>query len=166
MFQSFLLQNYNKKNYNLGGKKIVKKRNLMHNVQIQSALHRPWLALKIVYGLIVLIAGIDKFLFILSPHNENIVSALIKAFLPVSTLHFLYGVGIFEIILGIMILTKFTRWGALILTAWYLIINVNLFTIGPAFYLLILGNCGHAAGSYALAKLTAFLHSKSELKTP
>ncbi len=134
--------------------------------QHTSSLYTPWLALKIIYGLIVLIAGIDKFLFILSPHNDNFISALVKAILPVSTLHFLYGVGIFEIIIGIMILTNFTYWGALLLMAWYLIIDVNLFTIGPTFYLLILTNLGHAAASYTLAKLTAFLYPKLGKKTP
>lgn len=133
----------------------------MNNNYNQRLLYGAWLALKIIYGLIALIAGLDKFLMILSPHSENVVSALLKALLPISVQHFLYGVGIFEIIVGALILTNYTYWGAMILMAWYLIIDINLFTIGPTFYLLILNNLGHAAASYALAQLTLFHRNRT-----
>jgi hypothetical protein len=126
----------------------------MDTPQNYSKVCTAWLALKIVYGVLLILFGIDKFFFLLSPYNEGIVSPLIRAFLPISTLHFINAVGVFEIILGLMILTNFTYWGALILMAWYLIIDVNLFTLGPAFYLLILNNLAHATGAYALAQLT------------
>ena len=131
----------------------------MNNPNPNSSLYTPWLALKIIYGMIIFLAGIDKFLFLLSPQSDSYISTLIKALLPISTVHFLYGVGIFEILIGILILTKFTYWGALILMAWYLVIDINLFTIGPKFYLLILNNLGHAAACYALARLTAHHHN-------
>jgi hypothetical protein len=79
--------------------------------------------------------------------------------LPISVLHFLYGVGIFEIINGIMILTNFTYWGAYILMAWYLIIDINLLTMN-SFYLVIINNLGHAAAAFTLAQLTRYLHKK------
>lgn len=122
-----------------------------------SYLYFAWLALKIVYGLIVLIAGLDKFFGILSPHNPNIISIIIRSLLPIPVTHFFYGIGIFEIIVGIMILTNFTYWGAYILMAWYLIIDINLLTIGSNFYLLIMNNIGHATASFTLAQLTRYI---------
>lgn len=125
----------------------------------ENRLYKPWLFLKIVYGLIVLIAGIDKFLGILSPHNENVISLFIKSLIPFPITYFLYGVGIFEIIIGIMILTRATYWGAYLLMAWYLVINLNLVTMN-SFYLIIINNMGHAAATFTLAQLTKYLKKK------
>lgn len=132
----------------------------MDNAHNHSKICTAWLALKIIYGILLILFGIDKFFFLLSPYNESVVSPLVRAFLPISTLYFINLVGIFEIILGLMILTKFTYWGALILMAWYLIIDVNLFTVGSVFYLTILNNLAHAAGTYTLAQLTNYCSKK------
>jgi hypothetical protein len=130
-----------------------------NNTHHKSNLYYPWLFLKIVYGFIVLIAGLDKFFGILSPANENIISSFIRAVLPIKIVHFFYIIGVLEIINGIMILTNWTYWGAYILMAWYLIIDINLLTT-HGFYLIIMNNFGHAAANFALAKLTAYLHRK------
>lgn len=129
------------------------------NESNKNSLYYSWLFLKIAYGLIVLIAGIDKFFGILSPHDENVVSPFIKALIPFSITYFLYGIGIFEIINGIMILTRATYWGAYILMAWYLIINLNLISMN-SFYLVVINNTGHAAAAFTLAQLTRYLHTR------
>lgn len=131
----------------------------MDETKKNSTLYNAWLLLKIVYGSIVFIAGIDKFLGILSPHNESVISPLITKLLPFSTTYFLYGVGIFEIITGILILTNATYIGAIILMAWYLIIDVNLLSMNN-FYLIIINNLGHATAAYTLAKLTQYLEHR------
>jgi uncharacterized membrane protein YphA (DoxX/SURF4 family) len=130
--------------------------NETNNSKSTYGIYLAWLFLKIAYGFIVLIAGFDKFFGILSPNNEGVVSHIIKALLPIKIIHFFYAVGVFEIIVGAMILTNFTYWGALALMAWYLIIDINLLSMN-SFYLLIMNNLGHACAAFTLAQLTKFL---------
>ena len=61
------------------------------------------------------------------------VSPLVLNMLPISLQHFIWGVGIAEIILGLLILGVATRLGAYIAMAWLLVIAVNLVTMGMYF---------------------------------
>lgn len=134
----------------------IKKENMSKK---NSPLYLSWSILKIVYGTLVLVAGIDKFFGILSAHNENLINPFITTLLPFSATYFLYGVGIFEIIIGIMILTNATYWGALLLMGWYLIIDINLLSM-HSFYLIIINNVGHACAAFVLAQLTRYVQQK------
>jgi uncharacterized membrane protein YphA (DoxX/SURF4 family) len=92
-------------------------------------LHTTWFILKLTYGIVAIVAGVDKF-FNLIVHWEQYVSPMVKSMLPISLTHFMYLVGIIEIIAGIIVLSNFTRWGAYIVIAWLLIIVVNLLSMG------------------------------------
>lgn len=110
--------------------------------------------LKIIYGIIALAAGLDKFLHVLSPSSESFISHLITNHIPLSATTILYLVGILEIIIGLLILTKYTKIGAYLFMIWYIIIILDLATL-TGFYMLMLSNAGHAVANFVLAQLSA-----------
>src|SRR5215203_3810847 len=95
------------------------------NLNLES-LYRPlWLT----YGLVPLLAGLDKFFNLLTDWPKYL-SPWVEGLLPVSAQTFMYAVGVIEIVVGLMVLTRWTRLGAWIATAWLALIAVNLVTLG------------------------------------
>lgn len=112
-----------------------------------SSIYRPlWLT----YGLVPLLAGLDKFFNILADWPAY-VSPLAAGLLPVSPQELMYGVGLIEMAVGVMILTRWTRLGAWIATAWLALIGVNLVTMGILD--VAVRDFAMAVGAYSLARL-------------
>jgi hypothetical protein len=88
------------------------------------------LVLKYIYGLVPITIGLDKFFFYIV--NWNIyVSPLVALYLPATIVPAIVPlVGIVEIIAGIIILSKYTRFGAYLVAAWIGVVIINLLTIG------------------------------------
>ncbi len=114
-------------------------------------IHAWWL-LKITYGLVFIVAGVDKF-FNLITQWDNYVNPLIAAFFPISIVHTVFVAALIEITLGLMILTRWTRAGAYALAAWLGIIIVNLLLFGIYFDIAV-RDAVIAIGAIALAWLT------------
>lgn len=111
------------------------------------SIYRPlWLT----YGLVPLLAGLDKFLNILADW-PSYVSPLAAAALPVSAQTFMYLVGVIEIAVGVMVLTKWTRLGAWIAAGWLVLIAVNLLAMGILD--VAVRDLAMAVGAYTLANL-------------
>lgn len=110
------------------------------------------LVLKYTYGLLFVVAGADKFLNLVT-HWAQYVSPFVERILPVPVQTFLYGVGVFEIIVGILILNHFTKIGAYIAMAWLLIISLNLVSMGH-FFDIAVRDVVMAVGAFVLAQLT------------
>ena len=111
------------------------------------SLYRPlWLT----YGLVPLLAGLDKFLNLLADWPKYL-SPLVAGLLPVSAESFMYAVGIIEILVGLMVLTRWTRLGAWIAAAWLVLIAVNLVTLGM--FDIAVRDLAMAVGAYTLARL-------------
>lgn len=111
------------------------------------SIYRPlWLT----YGLVPLLAGLDKFLNILADW-PSYVSPLAAAALPVSAQTFMYLVGVIEIAVGVMVLTKWTRLGAWIAAGWLVLIAVNLVAMGVLD--VAVRDLAMAVGAYTLANL-------------
>ncbi|HEX6898464.1 MAG TPA: DoxX family membrane protein [Thermoanaerobaculia bacterium] len=116
------------------------------NLNLES-LYRPlWLT----YGLVPLLAGLDKFLNLLTDWPKYL-SPWMANLLPVSAQTFMYAVGIIEIAVGLMILTRWTRTGAWIAAAWLVLIAVNLVTMG--LFDIAVRDLAMAVGAYTLARL-------------
>lgn len=116
------------------------------NLNLES-LYRPlWLT----YGLVPLLAGLDKFLNLLTDWPKYL-SPWIADLLPVSPQNFMYAVGIIEIAVGLMVLTRWTRIGAWIAAAWLVLIAVNLVTMG--LFDIAFRDLAMAVGAYTLARL-------------
>ena len=116
------------------------------------SLYRPlWLT----YGLVPLLAGLDKFLNLLTDWPKYL-SPGIAGLLPVSAGTLLHAVGIIEIVVGLLVLTRWTRLGAWIAAAWLVLIAINLATMG--LFDIAVRDLAMAVGAYTLARLAELRH--------
>lgn len=116
------------------------------------SLYRPlWLT----YGLVPLLAGLDKFLNLLTDWPKYL-SPAIANLLPVSPETFMHAVGIIEIVVGLLVLTRWTRLGAWIAAAWLVAIAINLITMG--LYDIAVRDLAMAVGATTLARLAELRH--------
>jgi uncharacterized membrane protein YphA (DoxX/SURF4 family) len=116
-------------------------------------LNAAWWVLKIGLGVGPIITGIDKYFnkladwgMYLSPFATKIV--------PVSATTFMHVVGVIEIVAGIVVLSKFTRWGAYLVMLWLIGIATDLALTGM-FWDLAMRDIEIALGAFALAQLSA-----------
>jgi uncharacterized membrane protein YphA (DoxX/SURF4 family) len=121
------------------------------NLNLES-LYRPlWLT----YGLVPLLAGLDKFFNLLTDWPKYL-SPTIAGLLPVSPETFMHAVGIIEIAVGLLVLTRWTRLGAWIAATWLVLIAVNLATLG--LFDIAVRDLAMAVGAYTLARLAELRH--------
>lgn len=115
-------------------------------------LNVAWSALRIAYGIVPIVAGADKFTNLLT-NWRGYLSPLAERVLPFSGATFMYLVGIVEVVVGILVLTKWTRYAAYIASAWLVCIALNLLSTGKYFDVAA-RDVVMAVGAFALAKLT------------
>lgn len=87
-----------------------------------------WWMLKLTYGLVFIVAGADKFIGFITEWQKY-VSPLLLQYLPFTSTQIVYASGVFEIILGLLILSKLTKIGAYLTSAWLFLIAINLFSM-------------------------------------
>jgi len=119
---------------------------------LDAHLEKPWWTLRLTYGLVPIVAGLDKFTNLLTDWTQYL-SPLAQRVIPFSGQTFMYIVGIIEIAAGILVLTKFTRIGAYVVSAWLVAIAVNLLFTGYYFDIAV-RDLVMSIGAFALAKMT------------
>jgi uncharacterized membrane protein YphA (DoxX/SURF4 family) len=95
-------------------------------------LERVWWILKLTFGLVPIVAGLDKFLGLLADW-EGYVSPLARSLLPMDVSTFMNLVGVIEIVAGLLVLSRYTRVGAYVVSAWLVAIALQLLTSGRFF---------------------------------
>ena len=105
--------------------------------------------LRLTYGLVPLLAGLDKFLNLLADW-PSYVSPAIAGLLPIATTTLMQLVGVVEIVVGLMVLTKWTRVGAYVAMAWLVLIAGNLALAGR--FDIAVRDLAMAVGAFALAR--------------
>ncbi len=130
---------------------------------MRKELNSAWWALRIGLGVGPFLAGLDKFFNLLADW-QMYLSPLAEKMLPVSPAVFMRGVGVIEMIVGLAILTKWTRLGAYVAAVWLLAIAANLVTSG-AFFDLAVRDVEIALGAYALARLTEVREAEAPART-
>ena len=116
-------------------------------------LNVSWWVLRIGLGVGPIITGIDKYFNKLTDWGMYL-SPVATRVVPVSATTFMQVVGAVEIIAGLMVLTRWTKFGSYLVTFWLLAIAVNLLTTGM-FYDLAMRDVEIALGGVALSQLTA-----------
>lgn len=111
----------------------------------------PVLALRIAYGVVPIVAGLDKFTNLLTDWTQYL-SPLAARVLPVSPEAFMRVVGVVEVAVGVLVLSRLTRLGAAIASAWLAAIALNLVTSGR-FLDVAARDAVMAVGAYALYRL-------------
>ncbi len=115
-------------------------------------LDSVWWALRIGLGLGAFLAGLDKFFNVLTDWNAYL-SPAVTALLPVSGPTFMRVVGVIEMVVGLAILTRWTRIGAYVAAGWLAAIAANLVTTGT-FFDVAVRDLEMAIAAFALARLT------------
>jgi len=112
-----------------------------------------WWTLRLSFGLVPLLAGLDKFLNLLTDWPKYVAPALAHA-LPVTPQHFMYVVGVIEIVAGLaVLLTPWTKVFAYVVAAWLTGIALNLVLGG--FFDIAVRDLVMAATAVSLARLTS-----------
>jgi hypothetical protein len=113
--------------------------------------------LRLIYGLVPVVAGLDKFLNLLTDWDRYLPPSLVQM-LPVSGTTFMQAVGVIEIAAGLAVLTMFTRLGAYVVMAWLVLIAANLLAAG---YLdIAVRDLVMAAGAYTLGQVAALRNER------
>ena len=111
----------------------------------------PYWALRLAFGLVPIVAGLDKFFNLLTNWGQYL-SPLAARVLPVSAPTFMRAAGIIEIAVGIAILTRLPRLGAYVAAAWLVLIALNLLTTG-AYFDVAARDVVMAVAAFTLARL-------------
>ena len=119
---------------------------------LDNRLNSAWWALRVGLGGAAFLAGLDKF-FNLLTNWEMYLSPVAERLLPVSGTTFMHTVGVIEMIVGLAILTRWTRIGSYVAMLWLVLIAVNLITTGT-FLDVAVRDLEMAIAAYTLARLT------------
>jgi len=117
-----------------------------------SRLEQAWWALRIGLGVAPFLAGLDKY-FNLLTNWTGYISPLFLKILPFSGQTLMHIVGVIEMIVGLAILTKWTRVGAYVASAWLLAIAISLVSTGM-FFDIAVRDVEMALAALVLARMT------------
>lgn len=126
----------------------------------QDNLRTLWLILKYTFIILPVAAGADKFLNMLVEWETYIHPALADM-LPFSASAFMMIVGVIEIAAGIIVL-KWTRLGALIVSVWLVLIALSLLLSGHHLDVAV-RDIVMAISAFVLAKLTEIVENAPEV---
>jgi uncharacterized membrane protein YphA (DoxX/SURF4 family) len=121
-------------------------------MNFDSRLNQAWWVLRIGLGLAPILAGLDKFTNLLA-NWEMYLNPLAPKLLHLQPATFMHIVGVIEIIAGILVLSRLTRWAAYIVMFWLIGIALNLVSQGM-FFDIAVRDVELSLGAFALAKLT------------
>jgi uncharacterized membrane protein YphA (DoxX/SURF4 family) len=119
---------------------------------LENKLNSAWWALRIGLGVVPFLAGLDKF-FNLLTNWEMYLSPLTLRLLPMSGSTFMHIVGVIEMVVGLAILTRWTRIGSYVAMLWLVLIALNLVSSGT-FLDVAVRDLVMAIAAYTLARLT------------
>jgi len=148
VFCNLLLPNFS--NYKPPSVSILLIKTLIMDATIQNAGKVQQL-LKYTYGLVPIVAGLDKFTNLLTDWKEYLAPS-ISNMLPFSASTFMSIVGIIEIIAGVIVLIR-PRIGGFIVMGWLIAIALNLLISGR-YYDVAVRDLVMAIGAFSLATLS------------
>jgi uncharacterized membrane protein YphA (DoxX/SURF4 family) len=119
---------------------------------MKETLSEIYWPLRFTYGLVPLLAGLDKYMNILADW-ERYVSPTAAAMLPINVQTFMHIVGIIEIVVGLAVLLGLTRLGGLVVVVWLAGISLNLLLAG--YFDIAVRDLVMAVGAYTLSMVAA-----------
>jgi uncharacterized membrane protein YphA (DoxX/SURF4 family) len=122
------------------------------NNEFDSRLEVAWWTLRIGLGVGPFLAGLDKYFNFLA-NWPAYVSPLALTILPFSVRTFMQFAGVIEMIVGLAILTRWTRLGSYVASLWLLAIAVNLVSTGR-FFDVAVRDVEIALAAFVLARMT------------
>jgi hypothetical protein len=119
-------------------------------IRTHSPAYEAYQILHLAFVVAPVVAGADKFFHFLVNWDQYL-SPLVTRMLPVSGHTFMLGVGLIEIVAGLLVAFR-PAIGAVVVGAWLCGIILNLLLI-PGYYDVALRDLGLALGAFALARL-------------
>ena len=117
---------------------------------LRSHTHQAFLLLRTVFTIAPILFGLDKFANLLTDWTQYL-APVVTDIIPVSAQQFMYGVGVVEILAGILVAWR-PRIGSLVVAAWLAGIIINLLVL-PGFFDVALRDFGLLVGALALNRL-------------
>ena len=115
-------------------------------------LESAWWILRIGLGVATFLAGLDKFFNLLTRWTMYLNPLALRV-IPIAPATFMRAVGVIEMIVGLAILTRWTRLGAYVAAVWLVCIALNLITMGT-FFDIAVRDVLIALAAFTLARLT------------
>jgi len=119
---------------------------------MDARLNSAFWTLRIAFGLTAFLAGLDKFLNLLT-NWEQYASPLVLQIVPLSAGSLMRVAGVIEIIVGLAVLAGVTRLGGYVVAAWLTLIALSLVT-GGQFFDVAVRDLVMACGAFTLARLS------------
>jgi uncharacterized membrane protein YphA (DoxX/SURF4 family) len=120
-------------------------------------LNLAWWTLRIGLGAGPFLAGLDKF-FNLLTNWDMYLNPLIPQMLHVAPLTFMHAVGVVEMVAGLLVFTRWTRYAAYLVSGWLVAISLSL--LSQALFLdIAVRDLELALAAFVLAKLTEIRES-------
>ncbi|HUN15977.1 MAG TPA: hypothetical protein PK622_04170 [Saprospiraceae bacterium] len=126
----------------------------MENTKLLQAIKPTYTLLRLTFGIVPIVAGLDKFTNILT-NWEQYLNPSLGAILPISGGTFMMIVGIIEIAAGIIVLYK-TEIGAYIVSAWLTVIALSLL-ISFSYVDVAVRDLVMAVSAFSLARIAKFV---------
>jgi uncharacterized membrane protein YphA (DoxX/SURF4 family) len=133
------------------GRAISDPQSLEEVIEMEKGLNSSWMALRLAFGLVPIVAGLDKFIGLLT-NWQDYLSPLVARLIPLEPATFMKVVGVIEIGVGLAVLTRWTRTGAYVAGVWLLMIAANLVMTGRYFDVAA-RDVVMSVGAYTLARL-------------
>lgn len=118
----------------------------------QDRVRTVQMTLRILFGVVPVVAGADKFFNLLTNWTQYLNPTL-EGLLPISATTFMHVVGIIEIAAGLLVLSRFTTIGAYVVSAWLALIGISLIVSGK-FLDVAVRDLVMSASAYSLACLS------------
>jgi len=126
-------------------------------------LNSSWWALRVGLGVAPFLAGLDKF-FNLLTNWKAYLNPLTLRVIPVAPETFLHAIGVVEMVVGLAILTRWTRLGSYVASLWLVCIALNLVAMG-AFLDVAVRDVLLALAAFTLARLTEVRQASTAAST-
>jgi uncharacterized membrane protein YphA (DoxX/SURF4 family) len=126
----------------------------MENTVTNKSLRQTFTLLRLTFGIVPIVAGVDKFTNLLT-NWEQYLNPSIASVLPFSTSVFMMIVGIIEIIAGIIVLIK-AELGGYIVAAWLTMIALTLL-IGFNYVDVAVRDLVMAVSAFAMARTSKII---------
>jgi uncharacterized membrane protein HdeD (DUF308 family) len=126
----------------------------MESINVNPAIKPTFNLLKLTFGIVPIVAGIDKFTNLLT-NWEQYINHGIERQLPFSPHAFMMIVGLIEIAAGIIVIKK-PALGGLIVSAWLIVIALTLLVSGQ-FLDVAVRDIVMAIGAFSLARIAKLI---------
>jgi uncharacterized membrane protein YphA (DoxX/SURF4 family) len=134
----------------------------MPKTEFDGRLEKTWWALRLLFGIVPIVAGFDKF-FNLLTNWTLYLNPLATMLLPVTPHTFMHVVGVVEITAGVIVLSRLTKLGAYVVTLWLIAIALNLLVMGK-FLDVAVRDLGLAVAAFTLSQLAAVREEVSAIR--